>query len=414
MNNDYLIEDNEIDNQTHCCVSIITPETVKASKDYDRRAFKFRGAFSNLQSANDRAKFLGEQDNGFHIYNLEIGKWIAWCDDPKLNADREYTNNQLNELIRQYYIEFEEKKNQYTERKNKLMIIEMRKQLIEQIIQFKQCEQLEARAILNLLIDNNYQNLDDVEKYKELQKEVTKEMVDELDIETIENYKNKIDGDELTSDEIYKQDMDMDNDKVANDLSNNKIDNNNVRNNKSNVSLKVLKKKKELKSLPDDQLYFCVSIITPDSVKNGTNFNVRGVKFRGVFNTKEAAIERVNYLKNVDKYFNVYIGTVCDWFEWVDDTTKAKEEHYMQDDVNKLMQTHERKQYEANMFHDYKKIQMVTEQLNKQENNSNRHVTKTVNDKKKLLSSLKDEMSDIDKQLEYYKNLINNQRNNNN
>jgi hypothetical protein len=403
MSSDYLIEDNEIENQTHCCVSIITPETVKATKDYNRRAFKFRGGYPNLDSATKRAKYLGDNDNGFHVYNLEMGKWIAWCDDPKLNADRNYTNNQLNELIKQYYLEFEEKNKAFEDRKNKLMTLEMRTQLIKQIIIFKDCDRLHARAILNTLVDNLFQDLSEIDRYKKLQKEITKEMLDEFDDDIIEKYKNLIDGEEKTSEEIYKEDF-VKEDKPK--LEQKQMNDDNIQSNKTDKNLKVLKKKKELKSIPHDQLYYCVSIITPQSVKNETDFNVRGLKFRGAYSTKEAAKERVEYLKNVDKYFNVYIGTVCDWFEWVDDTTKAKEEFHMNDDVEKLMKTHEKKQYEAKMFHDFKKVQLVTEQLNKQETNK----PVVLEDKKKKVSNLKNEVADIDKQLEYYKNLINSKK----
>lgn len=306
MDSDFLIEDSIIENQTHCCVSIITPETVKAHKSYNIRAFKFRGAFPNINSANTRAKFLSQLDTGYNIYCLEIGKWIAWCDDPKLNEDREYTNNELNEMIKQYYTEFKEKEEKFKERSEKL----------------KKGENVEDDDILE---------------------------EEEKSLSTTTNIQ---------------------------------------RNNNSTV--KILSKKKELKSL-SKQYYYCVSLITPESIKN-KKFNVRGIKFRGVYETYEQAVERVNYLKKVDAYFNIYIGEVCDWNEWKDNPSNSQEQQYMRDELNNLMKTHEKKQQEAKMVNDFHKMQKVAKFLdNTKVNKVNEQV--------------------IDSEIDRFKNLINEMKN---
>jgi hypothetical protein len=344
---DYLVEDNEIKEQTHCCLSIVTPETVKAKRDFKKRCYKFRGTYPSLRDGSDRAKFLGAKDNGFHVYCLEVGKWIGWCDNPTKNKDRDYVNRELNEMIKQYYMEFEERRQAYEDRKSKLAAGE----------------------------------------------EVEKDNFDEEDEEDDVNVLVGIDE----------------------TLSKNKVN-----------KLTTLKKSKELKSIPDKQLYFCVSVITPNSLKNSEKkYDVRGIKFRGAYATEEKALERVKYLKEVDDRFNVYVGNVCDWYDWTDDPNNAKEEHYMQDKVENMMTTHARKQKEASMFHDFKKNQKVMQQLNKrkEEDKKDTMINKkdvkkkgaVLNDKKlsimqknKELKQMKKEVQSIDNKLEYYKNLLEN------
>ena len=66
------------------------------------RGIKVRGVFGSEGEAQARAKRLQKTDPNFNIYLGAMGKWMAWEPDPNKVADSEYANEELNNLMKKY------------------------------------------------------------------------------------------------------------------------------------------------------------------------------------------------------------------------------------------------------------------------------------------------------------------------
>ena len=111
---DYLVDDPEITNQQWACISFITPKHVKGCK---YKLIKFRGAYGNKDRAIDRCKELKEEDDTFNVYLVQVGKWIAWCENEDESRD---LNSELNMLMKEYKSERQLSKTKHEERKTNL------------------------------------------------------------------------------------------------------------------------------------------------------------------------------------------------------------------------------------------------------------------------------------------------------
>jgi hypothetical protein len=93
------------------------------------RGVKVRGTYSTLKEARVRAAVLQKIDPRFHIFVLPVGYWCPSNPDPnKLSLkDQEYSNNELNTLMKSYH-ENEVKKDMFYEEQTRQRIKEEKEQ----------------------------------------------------------------------------------------------------------------------------------------------------------------------------------------------------------------------------------------------------------------------------------------------
>lgn len=84
------------------------------------RGIKVRGVFETLNEAKNRSEFLKRTDKNHNIFIGQVGVWCPFSPNPDEISDQEYSETQLNTLMKEY------KKNQET----KDEIFENRKQTI--------------------------------------------------------------------------------------------------------------------------------------------------------------------------------------------------------------------------------------------------------------------------------------------
>ena len=82
--------------------------------------------------------------------------------------------------------------------------------------------------------------------------------------------------------------------------------------------------------------------------------SVRGLKVRGVYDTKKEADVRAKALQSQDPSFDVFVGQVGYWLPWDPTSTKVEDQEYQNAELNKLV-----KEYKANTA---KKDQLYQEQ----------------------------------------------------
>lgn len=66
------------------------------------RGLKVRGSYPTQEEATARAKKLQRNDPIHNIFVAEVGKWLAWDPHPHEVAEQEYSNDQLNSLMKSY------------------------------------------------------------------------------------------------------------------------------------------------------------------------------------------------------------------------------------------------------------------------------------------------------------------------
>jgi hypothetical protein len=66
------------------------------------RGLKIRGSYSSKEEADARAKKLQKMDPDHNIFVGQVGKWLPWDPSPSAIADQEYAEPQLNDLMKKY------------------------------------------------------------------------------------------------------------------------------------------------------------------------------------------------------------------------------------------------------------------------------------------------------------------------
>lgn len=82
------------------------------------------------------------------------------------------------------------------------------------------------------------------------------------------------------------------------------------------------------------QIYVLMSFISPERIMN---CDIRGVKIRGVYASREKAEKALEVLKKKDKYFDIWLGEVGKWLPWNPNTGQADEVIYRNKKLDKIM-----------------------------------------------------------------------------
>lgn len=81
------------------------------------RGLKVRGVYSTTKEAEMRAKKLQREDTIHNIFVGEVGKWLPWDPSPNAIKEQEYAEDQLNELMKKYRENEEQKEKFYKDNK---------------------------------------------------------------------------------------------------------------------------------------------------------------------------------------------------------------------------------------------------------------------------------------------------------
>ena len=80
------------------------------------RGLKVRGVSGNAKEAEIRAKKLQGKDKYHNIFIGEVGKWLPWDPSPPQIAEQEYAQDQLNNLMKKYRQNEDDKEKFFEER----------------------------------------------------------------------------------------------------------------------------------------------------------------------------------------------------------------------------------------------------------------------------------------------------------
>lgn len=88
---------------------------------------------------------------------------------------------------------------------------------------------------------------------------------------------------------------------------------------------------------------------------NNFQTSIRGIKVRGVFDTRAAAQARAKSLSNTDSGFNVFIGQMGYWLPWDPNPDKVEDEHFQNKQLNDLMGEYQENNINRDIFYESQK-----------------------------------------------------------
>ena len=100
---------------------------------------------------------------------------------------------------------------------------------------------------------------------------------------------------------------------------------------------------------------------------NDFKTSVRGVKVRGVYDTKREADVRASVLQRQDPLFDVFVGQIGYWCPWDPNPQKIDDIEYMNNDLNKLVKEYKSNESKKDMFYQEQKTQRQKDALSSEE-----------------------------------------------
>ena len=88
---------------------------------------------------------------------------------------------------------------------------------------------------------------------------------------------------------------------------------------------------------------------------NDFQTSLRGIKVRGVFDTKDAAEARAKKLSTLDSSFHVFIGQVGYWLPWDPNADKVESEHFQNSQLNDMMEKYQENNVNRDIFYEEQK-----------------------------------------------------------
>lgn len=82
---------------------------------------------------------------------------------------------------------------------------------------------------------------------------------------------------------------------------------------------------------------------------------VRGLKVRGVYDTKKEADIRAQVLQRMDRHFHVFVGQVGYWLPWDPNANDIEDQVYMEKELNELMKHYRENETKRDMFYEEQK-----------------------------------------------------------
>ena len=89
--------------------------------------------------------------------------------------------------------------------------------------------------------------------------------------------------------------------------------------------------------------------------ENKGQTNIRGVKVRGVYSSKEEAESRAKKLHRLDSSFHVFIGQVGYWLPWNPCADKIEDEQFLDSGLNELMEKYKENNINKDLMYEEQK-----------------------------------------------------------
>ena len=89
--------------------------------------------------------------------------------------------------------------------------------------------------------------------------------------------------------------------------------------------------------------------------QNEFKTNIRGLKVRGTYNTKDEAERRAKKLQGLDSEFHVFVGQVGYWLPWDPNADKIEDESFINSQLNDMMEKYKENNINKDIFYEEQK-----------------------------------------------------------
>lgn len=94
-------------------------------------------------------------------------------------------------------------------------------------------------------------------------------------------------------------------------------------------------------------------------IQNEFRTTVRGMKVRGVYNSREEAVARSKKLQRTDTIHNIFVGEVGKWLPWDPEPSQVGEQEYAEEKLNTLMKKYKENEDSREMFERENRAKMM-------------------------------------------------------
>jgi hypothetical protein len=101
---------------------------------------------------------------------------------------------------------------------------------------------------------------------------------------------------------------------------------------------------------------------------SGAQTSVRGVKIRGVYDSKQEAEKRAKDLQVKDRSFHIFVGQVGYWLPWDPQADRVEEEEYLEEELNTLMKEYRKNEVSRDIFYEEQKREQMKDSVTKEMN----------------------------------------------
>ncbi len=120
--------------------------------------------------------------------------------------------------------------------------------------------------------------------------------------------------------------------------------------------------------------------------QNNFQTSIRGLKIRGVYDTRQAAEERAKKLSTLDSGFHTFVGQVGYWLPWDPNADKIIDEVFQNSQLNDMMEKYQENNINKDIFYEEQKREKVKA--------AKEEVLKAEAEKKRLQKEKLDDVSD--------------------
>ena len=93
--------------------------------------------------------------------------------------------------------------------------------------------------------------------------------------------------------------------------------------------------------------------------QNNFKTNIRGLKVRGTYNTREEAEKRAKKLQGIDSDFHVFVGQVGYWLPWDPNADKIEDEAFINSQLNDMMEKYKENNINRDIFYEEQKREKI-------------------------------------------------------
>ena len=137
------------------------------------RGIKVRGVYDTYKEASLRAQVLRRRDPSFNVFVGQVGYWLPWDPECESVPEQEYQEGQLNELVKKYKENLNNRDDLYEQVKNER--IEKAKREVN-----AKKEMLKAQNEMNVPENNDEENSKNIEQLRNIVDESDKLYYDNL------------------------------------------------------------------------------------------------------------------------------------------------------------------------------------------------------------------------------------------